>query len=214
MKTIARKLLLPAAALLLGFVPAATVTAQTTSSDHTSGRAGLLGENYFVASYVWYSYEDLPIDGKGMNLEFNWSIIPHLDFTSTFEWMETDSYLGVQAEMQTLMAGVRGFTTQGSVSFYAEGLAGVAAAKADYLHEDAFAYRIGGGAEIRFGSRFSLTPFAYYQEYITSGYDSGGSFYYGAKVNFWLHERVGLLASYSRNDDGDSSATLGINFRF
>lgn len=208
MKKYLRYLTLLAAAILPGvFSP---LSAQGTTTGATS--PGLLGQNYVGASYVWYHFKNSPIDAHGLALEANWRVRDSLDFTANYEWLKTDEFLGISAEMQTLMVGVRGFTHEGRARYYFDVAGGWAQAKAGGFSDDSSVYRLGLGAEISLTPSATLTPLCYYQAYTKNS--GSGTFNYGLKGNVWLSSHWALSASILRNDTSDLSYGLGLNFRF
>lgn len=176
-------------------------------------KPGLLGTNYFGATYAWHNLSDSPVDAHGFAFESNWVVRDNLDFSLSYDWLQTDEFFGLRARQQTVLVGLRGFTSGDRARYYCEAAAGWAWADAGGLvSDDSSVYRFGAGGEFALTQSTTLTAFVYYQGYGSNG--GSGMFNYGVKANTWASRHWALTASIMRTDTSDMSYSLGVNFRF
>ena len=179
----------------------------------TDSNSGLLGTNYFGATYAWHNLSDSPVDAYGFAFECNWVVRANLDFSLNYDWLQTDEFFGLRARQQTVLVGLRSFTAEGKTRYYFEAAAGWAWADVGgMLSDDSSVYRLGIGAEFTLTPSTTVTPFIFYQSYGSSG--SSGTFNYGLKANAWVSRHWALTASLSADDNRNTAYALGVNFHF
>lgn len=203
--------LLLAAALALGFAPAALHAAENTAP------AGLLGQRYATAGFGIIDLGDSSLDVHSYRLAYNQDVAAGVDARLELDYLRSQPTNSVLYGHQrytdrNAVIGARAFTRRGTVTPYAELGAGWTWFKLADWREDSFLWFAGVGAEFAVNGSFVVAPYVRYTDRVDLF--RGHSWNYGMRANYALTAQLALTATLDRDDDQDMEYQLGLAWRF
>lgn len=183
-----------------------------------SSRAGLLGARYAGVSYSYVDVADTGYDARNYGFEYNHDLAANLDVRIELDYLRSEGlggalFSGKHYSFKSATAGVRSFTDWQGAKLYAEaGVGGVWFRAPASIREDSFLWFAGVGAEFSVTERFAVTPYVRYQDPVD--FQSGSTWNYGVRANYWCSERVALTAKLDRDDEETMTYQAGVTFRF
>ncbi|WP_438480558.1 hypothetical protein [Oleiharenicola lentus] len=208
------KSLVTAAALSLTMVASAqSQRAAEAAPSITSDGQGLIGQTYAGVTYSYINIEDSSVHADSYGFQYNQGLSSGLDGRLTYDYTQSGKISGTRIKEQTFGAALRAFSNAYSWGKpYIEGGAGYIWQKYANVKDDSFYWQVSGGVELQLAPAFTLTPFVQYADAPDLG--SEGVWNFGAKANYWVNSEWAVTAGIVRDDDKNTTYTLGTNFRF
>jgi hypothetical protein len=173
---------------------------------------GLLGQQY---ASLTYSYIDLdaPVHADNFSFGFNQPLNTGLDAVFSYDWTQTGLFAGDRLNQQSVTAGLRAFSNAYAWGKpYVEAGGGFAWQRGYGNSDNSFVWGVGVGAEFQLAPAVTVTPFVKYDD--APDFAGSGAFTYGVKANYWVDSQWSVTGGISRDDDQNTSFTIGTNFRF
>ena len=173
---------------------------------------GLLGQQY---ASLTYSYIDLDAPTHADNYSFglNQPLNTGLDAVFSYDYTQTGLIAGDRLSQHAVMAGLRAFGNSHSWGKpYVEAGAGYAWQKFAGSRDNSFVWGVGAGVELQLAPAFTLTPSVEYAD--APDLAGSGTWTFGVKANYWIDSQWSVTAGIDRDDDQNTSFTVGTNFRF
>jgi hypothetical protein len=209
------KNLLISSAALLGLAGIARADVPLSEEPLTSTTAvgqGLLGQQY---ASLTYSYIDLdaPVHADNYSFGLNQPLNTGLDAVFSYDYTQSGLIAGSRLKQHAVMAGLRAFGNSHSWGKpYVEAGAGYAWQKFGGAEDNSFVWGVAVGAEFQLAPAFTVTPFVEYADAPDLAGD--GAVNFGVKANYWIDSQWSITGGIDRDDDENTSFTLGTNFRF
>lgn len=209
-----KNLLLSAAAALslAGFARADVPLDDQPLQSTTAVGQGLLGQQY---ASLTYSYIDLdaPVHADNFSFGFNQPLNVGLDAVFSYDWTQTGLFAGDRLNQQSVTAGLRAFSNAFAWGKpYVEAGAGFAWQRGYGSSDNSFVWGVGVGAEFQLAPAVTVTPFVKYAD--APDFADNGAVTYGVKANYWIDSQWSVTGGIDRDDDQNTSFTIGTNFRF
>ena len=213
-RNILLKHLLISAAAALGLAAIARAdTPLSTPAPEASARQGLLGERYATLSYSYDHLANSPVNADSYQFAFNEPLNPGFDAVFAYDWAQTHLFAGGRVNVQSLTGGVRAFSNNFAWGKpYVEADLGYAWQRGFGGHDRSILWGISAGAELQVAKAVTVTPFVGYAD--APDLAGGGAWTYGVKANYWVDKQWAVTAGVDRDDDQNTSFTIGTNFRF
>ena len=173
---------------------------------------GLLGQQY---ASLAYSYIDLdaPVHADNFSFGFNQPLNTGLDAVFSYDWTQTGLFAGDRLNQQSVTAGLRAFSNAFAWGKpYVEAGGGFAWQRGYGSSDNSFVWGVGVGAEFQLAPAVTVTPFIKYAD--APDFAGNGTVTYGVKANYWVDSQWSVTGGISRDDDQNTSFTIGTNFRF
>ncbi len=173
---------------------------------------GLLGQQY---ASLTYSYIDLdaPVHADNFSFGFNQPLNAGLDAVFSYDWTQTGLFAGDRLNQQSLTAGLRAFSNVFAWGKpYVEAGGGFAWQRGYGSSDNSFVWGVGVGAEFQLAPAVTVTPFIKYAD--APDFAGSGAVSYGVKANYWVDSQWSVTGGIDRDDDQNTSFTIGTNFRF
>jgi len=209
-----KNLLISAAAALslAAFARADVPLDEQPPEPTTAAGQGLLGQQY---ASLTYSHIDLdaPVNADNYSFGLNQPLNTGLDAVFGYDWTQAGLFAGDRLKQQSITAGLRAFSNAFAWGKpYVEAGGGYAWQRGYGTSDNSFVWGVGVGAEFQLAPAVTLTPFVKYADAPDLGSD--GTFTYGVKANYWVESQWSIMGGISRDDDQNTSFTIGTNFRF
>jgi hypothetical protein len=207
-------LLSAAAALSLATLARADVPLadQPPLESTTPVGQGLLGQQY---ASLTYSYIDLdaPVHADNFSFGFNQPLNTGLDAVFSYDWTQTGLFAGDRLNQQSVTAGLRAFSNAFAWGKpYVEAGGGFAWQRGYGTSDNSLVWGAGVGVEFQLAPAVTVTPFVKYAD--APDLAGNGAVTYGVKANYWVDSQWSVTGGLSRDDDQNTSFTIGTNFRF
>jgi opacity protein-like surface antigen len=174
---------------------------------------GLLGQTYASLGYSYSRLDSSPVNANALEFAMNQGISTGFDTLLEYTGTRSDDTGVGRLTEQTLEVGARAYTNYNGIKPYAEAGLGWTWLRAPLgLSDNSFVWFAGVGAEFQATSELTVTPVVRYSD--ATSYHSGSTWDFGVKANYWLSEKLGLTGKIMRNDSGDMTYGVGINFRY
>ena len=173
---------------------------------------GLLGQQY---ASLTYSYIDLdaPVHADNFSFGFNQPLNTGLDAVFSYDWTQTGLLAGDRLNQQSVTAGLRAFSNAFAWGKpYVEAGGGYAWQRGYGTSDNSFVWSVAVGAELQLAPAVTVTPFVRYAD--APDLAGSGVFNFGVKANYWVDSQWAVMAGVERDDDQNTSFTIGTNFRF
>lgn len=190
--------------------------ALTLRASEAESASTLLGQHYLATS-IGFVDLDAANTPRVFHVDYNRNFATGVDLRLELDYLRsqrTNSVLYGHARYTDYNAAlaVRAFTVRGRWAPYAEVGAGWTWFKLADWREDAFVWFAGAGIEATVTRELSVTPFVRYTDRVN--FFRGDQWSYGARANYTLTPRVGLVAAIERDDDRNTRYTAGVSYRF
>jgi hypothetical protein len=206
------KFVLLAALASLGLATRA-VAEDAVPSGPVVSQVGLLGETYAGLSYSYLNLDSSPAHADGFGFQYNQPLNSGLDGILTYDWTQSGLVAGSRLNQQTIGGALRAFSQSRRWGKpYVEAGVSYAWTKFAGMKDNSLIWGIAIGAEIQLATAFAVTPFIQYQN--APDLASGSVWNLGVKANYWIDRQWALTGAIIRDDDHNTTFTLGTNFRF
>jgi hypothetical protein len=210
-----KNLLISAAAALClaGYLRADVPLADQKPLESTTAVGqGLLGQQYASLSYSYIDL-DAPVLADNFSFGFNQPLNAGLDAVFSYDWTQTGLFAGDRLNGQSVTAGLRAFSNAFAWGKpYVEAGGGFAWQRGYGTSDNSFVWGVGVGAELQLAPAVTVTPFVKYTD--APDLAGNGAVTYGVKANYWVDSQWSVTGGISRDDDQNTSFTIGTNFRF
>jgi hypothetical protein len=216
-KKITIKTSLLAAGLILGL--AAPGVAQTTGGSSSAPAAdlgkGLLGQSYASFGFSYTDAHKKPFDLQGLDFQYNQPLNTGFDFNLALadEW--STRFAGTRNHEESAFANAIAFMPDLS---WGRPFVGVGAGwiweKHANVKDDSIAGDLTAGVEFQVTKELSLTPFGTYVATTSSQINLDNRWVYGVKANYWITRQWALNAQVSRDNQVDTTCSIGTTWRF
>ncbi len=214
MKTTSLKFLVLASALGLG-----ALTARADSglpADQPSAPVagqGLLGQVYGALTYSYIDLDGVSAHADNYHFALNQPLSFGLDGFLSYDYARFGSIAGSNLRQNVLSAGLRAFSTSYNWGKpYVEAGAGYAWTRFAGAKDNSFYWEVAVGAEIQVAAQTTVTPYVQYVD--VPDIDNGHAWNFGVKGNYWVTPQWAVTAGLERDDDQNTTFTVGTNFRF
>jgi hypothetical protein len=179
----------------------------------SSGSMGLLGQTYATLTYSYTDLDDTSVHADTFSASVNQNLHSGLDAILSYDYSDTGTFGGSRLRGQGVGFALRAFSTSYSWGKpYVEAGAGWAWTRYAGTHDDSFAWEAAVGVELQVTPVVTVTPFVQYADAPDLAGD--GTWDFGVKANYWVDSRWAVTAGIDRDDDQNTSFTVGTNFRF
>jgi opacity protein-like surface antigen len=204
------------AALVLGLAAgafAADDAAPAPASVPVPAGHGLLGQSYVSLGYSYTDFTDTGVAGNTYGVMINEGVREGLDtFLEYSNLQSTNTGLGHLNE-QIADFGARAFTNIAGFKPYAEaGLGGVWLRAPLVEHQNSLLWFVGAGVEWQATPDLSITPFV--RMNYANRLDDSRQWDYGVKGNYWITDKIGVMATLTRDNSRDMSYGAGVTIRY
>ncbi|MBI2813769.1 MAG: hypothetical protein HYX71_05760 [Opitutae bacterium] len=202
------------AAAVLGLAALARAdTPPSAPAPAAPARSGLLGERYATLSYSYAHLADSPVNADSYRFAFNEPLNPGFDAVFAYDWSQTRLFAGSRLNVQSLTGGVRAFSNNFAWGKpYVEAGLGYAWQRGFGGQDRSILWGVAAGAELQVARAVTVTPFVEYAD--APDLAGSGAWTYGVKANYWVDGQWAVTAGLDRDDDQNTSFTIGTNFRF
>jgi opacity protein-like surface antigen len=216
-KKITMKTLLLAGALAFGL--GASSFAQSTGASvpapgSDTGK-GLLGQSYVNLGYSYTDAHKKPFDIQGLNFDYNQPLNTGFDLNVALGDNWSSQYSRTRFREVSAFANAIAFIHDLSWGkpFIGVG-AGYIRTKFSGSKDWAFAGDLSTGVEFQVTKDLSITPVATYTDTTSSQITRENRWEYGVKANYWITSDWALSAGVSRDNQVDTTYSIGTTFRF
>lgn len=213
-KILLKKLLISAAAAfsLATFARADVPLDTPPPAATTPAGQGLLGQKYASLNYRYIDL-DAPTHADNFSFGFNQPLNVGLDAVFSYDWTQTGLLAGDRLNQQSVTAGLRAFSNAFAWGKpYVEAGGGYAWQRGYGTSDNSFVWSVAVGAELQLAPAVTVTPFVRYAD--APDLAGSGAFNFGVKANYWVDSQWAVTAGVERDDDQNTSFTVGTNFRF
>ncbi|HEY4302372.1 MAG TPA: hypothetical protein VGM73_15985 [Candidatus Didemnitutus sp.] len=174
---------------------------------------GLLGQSYVSLGYSYTDLTDTSVAGNTYGVTINEGIREGLDTFLEYSHLQSTNTGFGHLNQQIGDFGVRAFTNVAGMKPYAEaGLGGLWLRAPLVDHENSFLWFVGTGVELQATSDLSVTPFVRLS--YANRLDEPRQWDYGAKANYWVTDKIGLMGTLARDNSRDTSYGAGLTIRY
>jgi hypothetical protein len=204
-----------AATLALGFGASVRGDDSVIANPPTTadGGPGLLGQQFSTLSYSYINFDDSSVHADNYTFEVNNPLSSGLDGVFAYDYTRSEVVAGSRLKQHALTAALRAFSASYSWGKpYVEAGVGHLWNRFGGTRDNAFLWEVAAGAELRVGSRAVVTPYVQYAD--VPELSDEGTFNFGVKGSYWVDSRWAVTAGFEVDDEQNSVATVGTNFRF
>lgn len=189
-------------------------TAVRADAVPASGSLGLLGQTYAGVTYSYTDMDGSSVDGADYIFEYNQPLSTGFDAVFTYDYGRSEEFSGTRFKSHAATAALRAFSTTTTwAKPYVEAGLGYGWTKVAGFKDNSYLWEVAVGAEFQVAPAFTLTPFVQYSDAPNLA-ASEGTWDYGVKANYWVNNQFALSAGISRDDDKNTSYSVGLNVRF
>lgn len=193
--------------------PAPAATPAETGPAMSPLGQGLLGQNYATLTYSYHNLDDSPTHADSFTFGFNQPLNTGLDAVFTYDWTQTGLVAGERLNTQDVTAALRAFSHAFAWGKpYVEAGAGYAWSRFAGNNDSSFLWEVAAGAEFQVIPAMTVTPYVGYSD--APDLVTEGTWDFGVKANYWVDSQWSVTAGVARDDDQNTSFTVGTNFRF
>lgn len=191
---------------------AAAPAASAADSVPDTGR-GLLGQSYVNLGYTYTDLHQSSVNYQGLNFDYNQPLNTGFDLNLNLGNARSSEYFGSRARQQTIGASAVAFTPGLSWGRpYVSVSGGWVWTKIAGVSDNSFLYGLQTGVEFQATKELSITPFVGYTDATSMRIDNKWG--YGVKANYWLTSQWGVTAGIGRDNQVNTSYSIGTTFRF
>lgn len=208
---ITRKIILLAAAL--GLASSALAQGTGTSDSAAETGKGLLGQSYVNLGYTYTDLHQSSVNYQGLNFDYNQPLNTGFDLNLNLGDARSSTYFGSRGRQQTIGASAVAFTpglSWGRPFISVSG--GWIWTKYAGVSDNSFLYGLQTGVEFQATKELSITPYVGYTDATAMRIDNKWG--YGVKANYWLTSQWGVTAGIGRDNQVNTSYSIGTTFRF
>lgn len=212
------KTLLLAAACAAGFLASARADDSKIAVGEpapVTANLSLLGLTHGTLTYSRINLDDTSVDADRYALEINQAVADGLDARLGYDYLSTGNFAaGAHMTQHTLVAGLRAFSTAyGWGRPYVEAGVGHAWNRFAGSRDNSLVWEVGAGAEFQVAPRATVTPYVKYQD-LPGLAGAEGTWNFGVKGSYWVDSRWAVTAGIARDDNQNTTFTVGTNFRY
>ena len=216
-KKITMKTLLLAAGLALGL--AASGAAQTTGGGNSAPAAdlgkGLRGQSYASLGFSYTDAHKEPFDLQGLTFQYNQPLNTGFDLNLALGDDWSTRYSGTRSHEESVFANAIAFMPDLS---WGRPFVGVGAGwiweKQANVKDNSIAGDLTTGVEFQVTKELSITPFGTYIATTSSQINRDNRWVYGVKANYWITRQLALNAAVSRDNQVDTTYSIGTTWKF
>ena len=212
---ILKNLLLTAtAAVALAVSARADTPLESTPLESTTPvHQGLLGQQYAGLTYSRIDLDNSSVNADNFEFAFNQPLNTGLDAVFAYNWTQLGQIAGNRPNTQSVTGGLRAFSnayTWGKP--YVEAGIGYAWQRAQPGSDSSIVWQVAVGTEFQLAPAFSVTPYVQYAD--APDLAGSGTWNFGAKANYWIDSQWAVTVGLARDDNQNTTFTVGTNFRF
>lgn len=200
-------------ALGLGVAARADSALPADNPAPVTGNMSLLGQTYATLTYGYVDLDDTSTNADSYTFELNKPLAFGLDGILSYDFTQSGVIAGSRVKQHTLGAALRAFSTSYNWGKpYVE--AGVGQLWSRYAgdSEKSFLWEVATGVEFQVTQRATVTPYVRYVD--APDIAGSGAWKFGAKGSYWIDSSWAVTAGIERDDEQNSTFTVGTNFRF
>jgi hypothetical protein len=174
---------------------------------------GLLGQVYGTLTYSYVDLADVSTHADAFDFQLNKPLSFGLDGFLGYSYAQSGVVAGDRAKTNMLDGGLRAFSTHYNWGKpYVEAGVGYAWTRYAGVKDNSFVWEVAVGAEFQVAPKATVTP---YVQYVDAPDLAGNNTWnFGVKANYWVESNWAVTAGIERDDDQNTSFTVGTNFRF
>ena len=199
--------------LVLAALTFGATVARADNALPASGTMGLLGQAYAGLTYSHVDLDSSPVNADSYSFEYNQPLSAGLDAVLTYDFTQSGLVAGSRVNQQGLGGALRAFSVSHAWGKpYIEAGVGYAWTKFAGAKDNSFVWEGAVGVEFQAAPAVTVTPFVQYAD--APDLAGSGTWTYGVKANYWVNSQWAVTAGIDRDDDQNTSFTIGTHFRF
>jgi hypothetical protein len=205
------KALIVVSALALGCGHA--LRADQGMPEPVAGPQGLLGQKYGNLSYSYINLDATSVHADNYSISANHPLAFGLDGMVGYDFTHAGDIAGFPMRQHVLGGALRAFSSAHNWGKpYVEAGAGFTTVRYASAGEDSYFLEAAAGVEFQVAPATTVTPFVQYLD--APDLPGAGQWKFGVKANHWLTSQAAIAGGIMRDDDQNTTFTIGTNFRF
>lgn len=206
-----------AAALALGLVSPARADDSLLDPPATSaaaaGNLSLLGQKHGTLTYGYINLDDTSVHADSYTFKVNEPLAFGLDGIFAYDYTRSGEFAGSHISQHTISAALRAFSSSYNWGKpYVEGGIGHVWSRFAGARDTSVVWEAAAGVEFQVMPRATVTPYVQYVD--APDLAGSGVWNFGVRGSYWIDSSWAVSAGFERDDEQNSTFTVGTNFRF